>query len=478
MNDALLPANPKAEIALVGALLIDPDRCIDVPSKLRGKQFYIPLAGAIFDAIMHVWESSHNVNDLTVITQLKAAGTHEMLGAAGRSLTDYRDECPSEKGVKEYARLVEGSYVKREMIDIAAEMAEMADDETSDPAHVEGIAYARLAALGGETINDATPAAEAVPEAWNELQQRVEHPELFKYPITPWERVNEIYNGCAPGQFHIVAARPAMGKSALADQWAVALAQAGVPTGFFSLEMTKSELIYREASRISGIDSRKIMKANLDAEDMDRVYAAMEQLKVLPLYYDDSSSLSIQAALRKIRLLVLKYKIRVLFIDYVQLMSDEDVENGKRKTREQEIATISRGLKAVAKDVGITVIAVAQLNRSLEHRTDKRPLMADLRESGQLEQDAHVIMFLYRDEYYTGEETTLPGVAEVIFGKNRNGPLGTAILGVALSTLYFYDSKPLEDLVETPPIEQLDAETWDQPVIDTSEVNQETLHAL
>jgi replicative DNA helicase len=229
-----------------------------------------------------------------------------------------------------------------------------------------------------------------------------------------------------------MAGRPAMGKTAMALSEVLALAKKNIPVAFFSLEMSNVQLVYRLASMESGISAEQLMKYKLDKEQLQNYYMTVDILNKLPIYIDDSSSLSVFDFRAKLKQLVYKYKVEIVYIDYIQLMNFGGSNKRNNLNREQEMSSISRTLKQVAKECNIPIVVLSQLSRQVEARQDKRPMLSDLRESGSLEQDADVVVFLYRPEYYGIEQTedgsSTEGFAEFIVAKQRNG--GTGIVPI------------------------------------------------
>jgi replicative DNA helicase len=254
--------------------------------------------------------------------------------------------------------------------------------------------------------------------------------------------IDGVLGGHQPADLIYIAARPGMGKTAYALSVILNIAQKGKPVAFFSLEMSRAQIVYRLASMLSGINAEILAKHRLDRDMKIKYYQTVDQLNALPIYIDDNAALSVHELKTRVRTLREKFKVEAVFIDYVQLIA---AAKNKTANREQEVSAISRGLKLIAKENNIPVIALAQLSRSLETRGDKRPMLSDLRDSGSLEQDADVVCFLYREDYYNKEAQT--NSAEFIIAKHRNGRTGYVPVNFTPETMHYTDiqNKPINN---------------------------------
>ena len=421
-----LPHDLLAEKALVGCLIIDGTAYAEISNlKLTSAQFYDPRYGLVFDVITDLSLGNRAIDFVTVCNRLKDKGKLEEVG--GESfVSSLTEDQASSANVYEYAKIVKDKHSVREIIKTAMRVVQMgmsytgeADDFIQD---VESSFFklTNEAKTGGMVKINAT-----LRENLKELEDTSRKMGEISGLSTGYPRLDEKLLGMQPGQLIVLAARPAMGKTSLALNIAVSSCiQSGLPVAIFSLEMLATELSMRILTGRAKVDSKRVRTKNFFDTDLRSLARATQELSSLPIYINDSGNttiLDIQSQCRKIKA---EQGLGLIVIDYLQLMGSVN----KNLQREQQIAEISRGLKTMAKELGCPVIALSQLNRGVETRPDKRPTTADLRESGAIEQDADIVMFVYRDEVYFKESTKEPGVAEIIVGKNRAGEIGTAKL--------------------------------------------------
>ena len=421
-----LPHDLLAEKALVGCLIIDGTAYAEISNlKLTSAQFYDPRYGLVFDVITDLSLGNRAIDFVTVCNRLKDKGKLEEVG--GESfVSSLTEDQASSANVYEYAKIVKDKHSVREIIKTAMRVVQMgmsytgeADDFIQD---VESSFFklTNEAKTGGMVKINAT-----LRENLKELEDTTRKMGEISGLSTGYPRLDEKLLGMQPGQLIVLAARPAMGKTSLALNIAVSSCiQSGLPVAIFSLEMLATELSMRILTGRAKVDSKRVRTKNFFDTDLRSLARATQELSSLPIFINDSGNttiLDIQSQCRKIKA---EQGLGLIVIDYLQLMGSVN----KNLQREQQIAEISRGLKTMAKELGCPVIALSQLNRGVETRPDKRPTTADLRESGAIEQDADIVMFVYRDEVYFKESTKEPGVAEIIVGKNRAGEIGTAKL--------------------------------------------------
>lgn len=421
-----LPHDLLAEKALVGCLIIDGTAYAEISNlKLTSSQFYDPRYGLVFDVITDLSLGNRAIDFVTVCNRLKDKGKLEEVG--GESfVSSLTEDQASSANVYEYAKIVKDKHSVREIIKTAMRVVQMgmsytgeADDFIQD---VESSFFklTNEAKTGGMVKINAT-----LRENLKELEDTTRKMGEISGLSTGYPRLDEKLLGMQPGQLIVLAARPAMGKTSLALNIAVSSCiQSGLPVAIFSLEMLATELSMRILTGRAKVDSKRVRTKNFFDTDLRSLARATQELSSLPIFINDSGNttiLDIQSQCRKIKA---EQGLGLIVIDYLQLMGSVN----KNLQREQQIAEISRGLKTMAKELGCPVIALSQLNRGVESRPDKRPTTADLRESGAIEQDADIVMFVYRDEVYFKESTKEPGVAEIIVGKNRAGEIGTAKL--------------------------------------------------
>jgi len=421
-----LPHDLLAEKALVGCLLIDGTAYAEISNlKISSINFYDPRYGLVFDVITDLSLANRAIDFVTVCNKLKDKGKLEEVG--GESFVSaLTEDQASSANVYEYAKIVKDKFSMREIIKTAMRVVQMgmnytgeADDFIQD---VESSFFklTNEAKTGGMVKINAT-----LRENLKELEDTSRKLGEISGLSTGYPKLDEKLLGMQPGQLIVLAARPAMGKTSLALNIAVSSClQSGLPVAIFSLEMLATELSMRILTGRAKVDSKRVRTKNFLDTDLRSLAKATQELSSLPIFINDSGNttiLDIQSQSRKIKA---EQGLGLIVIDYLQLMGSIN----KNMQREQQIAEISRGLKTMAKELGCPVIALSQLNRGVESRPDKRPTTADLRESGAIEQDADIVMFVYRDEVYNKESTKEPGVAEIIVGKNRAGEIGTARL--------------------------------------------------
>lgn len=418
------PQNLDAETHVLASMLIDPEAIEKVVEHIEGKDFYRKSHQLIFDAIFEISKAGGQADLITVSDYLQAQDQMKIVGGTSY-LASLVDSVPNSANVESYAKLVREKAVLRQLIQVgneiiqesyqgATSLSELLDKVEK---HVFGIAQKSLA---GTTV----AIRDMVKEAFKQIQERFEKKSAITGIPTSYEGLDRLLSGLQNTDLIILAARPSMGKTAFALNVASNIAiREQVPTAIFSLEMSKESLVQRLLCMESRVDGSRLRRGFLTDEDWPRLTSAASVLSEAPIFIDDTPSISAFELRAKCRRLAKTHGLGLVVVDYLQLMRSK----GRVESREREIADISMSLKALAKELNIPVIALSQLNRSLEARQDKRPVMSDLRESGSIEQDADIITFLYRDEVYH-PETDHPGVAELIIAKHRNGPTGVVKL--------------------------------------------------
>ena len=330
---------------------------------------------------------------------------------------------PSVHAFEDYARIVRDHSILRKLLSATHEIQQKVVTDSTDPrALVEQAEQAIFRAGHNEESSQLRSIEDVLHEELDKLERLSKEGTSLTGTPSGYRDLDEITGGFQPGNLIVLAARPAMGKSALATNIAEnASVDHGKAVALFSLEMSEGELAQRFIASRAKINGESLRKGRVKAEQWPKVLKATEKLTHAPLFVDDSSDLGVLELRAKARRLHQRHPLGLLIIDYLQLMRPEDPRDG----RVEQVGKISRGLKILARELAIPVIAISQLSRAVESRPDKRPMMADLRESGNIEQDADLVMFVYRDEYYNPETTEKPGVAEIIIGKHRNGPVGS-----------------------------------------------------
>ena len=421
------PHSVEAEQAVLGGLMLSQDAWDKVADKLVEEDFYRRDHQLVFRAIGELAEKSMPRDAVTLGEWFEQQGVSEQVGGT-RYVLELANSTPSAANIVAYAEIVREKSVLRQLIDAGTEIAGEAFRPEGRPAN-EIVELAeqkvfRIAEAGSRGRQGFVSMRSAVKEAFQLLQQRYESRSHITGMPTGFIDFDHKTAGLQAGDLVIVAARPSMGKTALAINMAeYAALKTGKAAAIFSMEMSASQLAFRLISSLGRINAQNLRTGDLADEEWPRVTSAITLLSDAKIFIDDTPALSPLELRARARRLKREHDLGVIVVDYLQLMQVP----GSKENRATEISEISRSLKALAKELSVPVIALSQLNRSLEQRTDKRPVMADLRESGAIEQDADVIVFIYRDEYYNPESAD-KGVAEIIIGKQRNGPTGTVRL--------------------------------------------------
>ncbi|MDP3312660.1 replicative DNA helicase [Lutibacter sp.] len=417
------------EEAVLGAMLIDKKGVDDIIDILHSDAFYKKSNQLIYQAIFDLFQNSQPIDLLTVSNHLRKS---ENLDAVGGDfyLVGLTQKVASSAHIEFHARIILQKYIQRKLISISSEIIEEAYDETVDVFDLLDNAETKLFEVTQGNLKKGSEDAQGlVSQAIKKIQEIANKKGMSGVP-TGFTRLDELTSGWQPSDLIILAARPGMGKTAFVMSMAKNMAiDFDIPVAIFSLEMSSVQLITRMISSETGISSSKLRKGNLERHEWEQLNVKVKNLSNAPIYIDDSPSLSIFDLRAKARRLASQYGIKVVVIDYLQLMTAGTSQKGGGN-REQEISTISRNLKALAKELAIPVIALSQLSRAVETRGgSKRPLLSDLRESGAIEQDADIVSFIYRPEYYGHQEwddeerTPCEGQAEFIVAKHRNGGL-------------------------------------------------------
>ena len=419
-----LPHNLEAERSILGAILLDDKAALPVFEILKSQDFYLESHRRIFDRMLQLMNNSRPIDLVTLKEELQRANELETIGGAAylASLTDY---LPRVLNIEYYAQIVRSKSTLRRLIQISGEiMARSYQDE--EPAedilqHIEKTIFDIASQQFRTGFSSITPIVSDVFKQIEELSNR-------KAPVTGLETgfvdLDRMTAGMHPSDLIIVAARPGLGKTSLCLNIAEHVAIRKHKTvGIFSLEMSKEQLVKRLLCSEARIDAHRVNTGFLNKEDWNKLSRASGDLSDTKIFIDDTASVTVSELRTKARRLSLEHGLDLLIVDYLQLMSGS---NQRYENRTQEISQISRGLKAIAKDLRIPVIAVSQLSRAVESRTGehRRPQLSDLRESGSIEQDADLVLFIYREDMFNPTEEN-NGLAELIIGKQRNGPTGS-----------------------------------------------------
>lgn len=425
MNDQIRvpPHNDDAERSLLGAVLLDNDILDTVLTKLSPEDFYRERHRHIFRAMRELHESQEDptIDVVTLGDQLAAEEKLEAVGGPS-FLTRLSNEVPSAANVDQYVGIVRNKATLRQFISATGDLLEEGYSDVTDVDNFLDRAEREIFDItqSGAT-RDYASISEVLKDAFEQLEALHETSEKITGIPSGFADLDEITAGWQDSDLVIIAGRPGMGKTTLTLNMAAhAALERNVPVGFFSLEMSNSQLATRLLCSEAQVNQRDVRAGTAGERDWEKLIKAAGKLNKAELFLDDTPALSIMELRSKCRRLVAEEDVGIVFIDYLQLMQPSKSHD----IREQEISEISRSLKGIAKELAIPVVALAQLNRGVESRADKRPKLRDLRESGAIEQDADLICFIYRDEVYN-EDTEDQGIAEIIIGKHRNGPVGT-----------------------------------------------------
>ncbi len=421
------PHSTEAEQAVLGGLLLVPESWDRVADRLVERDFYRRDHQMIFRAIGELQNKSMPPDAVTLGEWFDAQGIAELVGGS-RYILELANTTPSAANITAYADIVREKSVLRQLVDagtaITGDAFQPEGRSTQEILEKAEQAVFQIAEAGSRGRQGFVPMRSAVKEAFAQLQQRYETRGSVTGLPTGFTDFDEMTAGLQPSDLIILAARPSMGKTALALNMAeYAALKTKKAVAVFSMEMSASQLAFRLISSLGRINQQHLRTGDLQDEEWPRVTSAITLLSEAKIFIDDTPALSPVELRSRARRLKRENDVGLIVIDYLQLMTVP----GSQENRATEISEISRGLKALAKELNVPVVALSQLNRSLEQRADKRPMMSDLRESGAIEQDADVIVFIYRDDYYN-KESTEKGVAEIIIGKQRNGPTGSVKL--------------------------------------------------
>ena len=429
----LPPQATDLEAAVLGALMLEKDALSAVIDILKPELFYEPRNQKIFQAIQILFQKSSPVDILTVTAQLRQQGDLEMVGGA-YYITELTNRVASAANIEYHARIISQKYIQRELIRISTEIINNAYEDTTDIFDLLDNAEKNLFEIAQNNLRrDSRKMDDIIKESLDTLEALKDKVDGLTGVPSGFSGLDRITSGWQPSDLVIIAARPAMGKTAFVLSCARnAAVQFHKPVVVFSLEMSSLQLVNRLISGETEIEQEKIRKGSLADWEWQQVHSKIGNLTEAPLFIDDTPALNIFEFRAKCRRLKSQYDIQMIIVDYLQLMHGKG--DNKSGNREQEIGSISRALKSVAKELNVPVIALSQLSRAVENRPggSKRPQLSDLRESGSIEQDADMVLFLYRPEYYglTEDEQgrSTIGIGEVIIAKHRNGETGTVPL--------------------------------------------------
>lgn len=442
--DKFVPHNIEAEEAVLGSLLIDPEALFRVSPFLKTDDFYIQKNSWIYETILRLHERREPIDFVTLCDELERQGRLDEIGGAAY-VTHLINAVPSAIHVEAYGRIVEQDAIRRRLIDAASKIAQLAYQEDQDVDLTVDRAEQALFSVSERRITrDLAPVQEVIRRYYDRIEYLYDHRDEPLGVPTGFADLDRLLGGLQRSDLILIAARPSVGKTSLGISVARHAADLGQHVAIFSLEMSSEQVVQRMVSAETGIDAQRLRLGELREQEWPLFVQATGRLSDIPLYIDDTPSISVLQMRTKARRLHAEHGIDLILVDYLQLMTAGDM---RTEGRVQEVSYISRSLKGLARELDVPLVAISQLSRAVEQRSDKRPILADLRASGSLEQDADVVMFIYRDELYN-PDTERPNIAEVIISKHRNGPTGTVQLFFRERLAQFLDAETRREPVE------------------------------
>jgi replicative DNA helicase len=437
------PQNLEAEQAVLGGVFLRPGLIDSLLDLIGEDDFYSPAHRCIFQACLALYQRNVPIDLVTLADHLQGSGQLEQVGGPVY-LASLSESLVATSHAESYARIVRDKAILRRLIEAATRIVVSCHDGGQDVDKVLDESEQAIFSISEAKIKSVfSTTKELVNQVFEHLEKRVERQELITGVPTGFHKLDEMTAGLQPSDLIIIAARPSMGKTAFALNIAMRAAVLhNVPTAIFSLEMSKEQLMMRMMCAWGKVDLAKFRRGFLSEEDWTRLYHAADALSQASMFIDDTPALGTLDLRARCRRLKAEKKLGLVVVDYLQLMR----ASRRIDSREQEISDISRNLKGLAKELDLPMMALAQLNRKVEDRSNRRPMLSDLRESGAIEQDADVIAFIYRDEVYNKQkDNPKKGIAEIIVGKQRNGPVGEVELA------YLDTFTAFENLVDIPP---------------------------
>lgn len=421
------PQNIEAEASLLGALLIDTDAIVKIADSITPGDFFDARHNRIYEAISQLYEHHEAIDVLTLADRLRSDGNLDSVGGAPY-LTELTNFVPTASHVEQYAEIVAQKALRRRLIAVSKDMVTLGYDETKQLSELVEEAETKLFEVSQNHVKQDMISLETIlAESFDRLDELHKDKQKIRGVPTGLKDIDNILAGFQKSDLVVLAARPSMGKTALALNFAHNIAvQAELPVLIFSMEMSKEQLVDRLLSMESGVDAWALRTGNLTDADFEKIGQAMGTLSEAQIYIDDSPGVTMSELRTKARREAHKRPLGLIIVDYLQLMSGSS-RYGSDGNRVQEISEISRGLKGVARELNVPVLALSQLSRSVENRNPQIPQLSDLRESGSIEQDADVVAFIYREEYYN-PETDRKKLTDIFIKKHRNGPVGNVEL--------------------------------------------------
>lgn len=423
MIERVPPQNIEAEQAVLGAMLIKKEAIAEASQILKPEDFYREAHRLVFENMLSLFNRNEAVDLITVTEELRKNGQLEKAGGIA-FVTSLANAVPTAANIEYHARIVKEKAHLRSLINAATEIAALAYEDTDDVVELmDRSEKLILEAAAQQNSNAFVPIKEILLSTFARIEKLYESKGGLTGLSSGFKDLDKLTSGLQASDLILVAARPSMGKTAFTLNIATHVAvREKKPVAFFSLEMSKEQLVQRMLCAEGGIDSQRLRIGQLEDEDWTRLISAADRLNSAPIFIDDTPGITIMELRSKARRLKAEHDLQLIVIDYLQLMQGRSNKNGDN--RQQEISEISRSLKALARELNVPVIALSQLSRSVESRQVKKPMLSDLRESGSLEQDADIVMFLYREDYYD-PDTDQKNITDVIIAKHRNGPVDT-----------------------------------------------------
>ncbi|HNW25484.1 MAG TPA: replicative DNA helicase [Candidatus Gastranaerophilaceae bacterium] len=427
IDDNLIPQNIEAEEAVLGAILVNPNTITKVVEFLKPESFYKPAHRYVYEAMLQLFNQNERIDLVSVSDVLNFNAKLEVIG--GRAfINDLSYKTITTSNIEYYAKIVQEKAIKRSLINAGSEIITFGYDLNPIDESLDNAEKLIFDIAAKKTTKDLLHVKDLVLQSYEKIEYRYNHREEMTGVPTGFYELDNITSGLQKSDLIILAARPSMGKTALALNIAQNVAiRAKFPVAVFSLEMSKEQLVQRMLCSEAEVDSQRLRTGHMQSKDWEKLANAMNDFAQAPIYIDDSPGCSLTDIRAKCRRLAMQEKnLGLIVIDYLQLM-----EGSGKEERIQQISAISRGLKTLARELDVPVIALSQLSRAVEQRKDRRPMLSDLRESGAIEQDADIVMFIYREDYYNREEgdempkaTGKEGKSDILVAKHRNGPVG------------------------------------------------------
>ena len=434
------PQNLEAEESVLGAMLLSATAVGTVSEILGASDFYRESHAKAYRAALALWAKGEPVDAITLVDELDERGELEAVGGQAR-VAELAALVPSTSNVEHYARIVKEMATLRGLVRAGHEITRLGQERPGEVTDLVDRAEQIVFELGQQRVtSDFAHIEILLKESFERITQLYEAGAEITGVPAGFRELDLLTSGFQPGNLVILAARPSMGKSALGLCMAANLGvRHETPVALFTLEMSKSEVTQRMMCSEAKVESQRLRTGRLAPDDWPRLTTACDRLMKAPIYVDDSGSTTIMELRSKARRLKSREpNLGLVVVDYLQLMTS----GASAENRVQEVSQISRALKVLARELEVPILAMSQLSRAVEQRHDKRPILSDLRDSGSIEQDADLVMFIYRDEYYLGEESDQQGIAEVILAKHRNGPTGTVKLSWLRRYAKFADLAP------------------------------------